>query len=168
MLSCPGHVAEPRSQTDILYDLFVRSNLSPFACSVLVQIILSDLRPLLSPLPPEALNFTTALLVENKPTPQLDITAALEIWDWEARSLYRVWSNLDVVLDEIERRGGGAGRRRRPDRSVTTDPDELVRPGINIEVRCLSSSSLMIARLSNALICGRYLNAKKVVRSARP
>jgi DNA ligase-4 len=117
---------KPRSQTDILYDLFIRSNLSPYACSVLTQIILTDLRPLLSPLPPEALNFTTALLVEHEAVPQLDIFEALEMWDWEARLLH-------VVLDEIESRGGGAGGRQRPPFGLIANPVDLVRPGVNVE-----------------------------------
>jgi hypothetical protein len=124
---------KPRSQTDILYDLFIRSNLSPYACSVLTQIILTDLRPLLSPLPPEALNFTTALLVEHEAVPQLDIFEALEMWDWEARLLHKVWGNLDVVLDEIETRGGGAGGRQRPPFGLIANPVDLVRPGVNVE-----------------------------------
>lgn len=130
----PALVRSPRPQSDILYDLFIRSNLSPYASSVLIQIILNDLRPLLSPLPLEALNFTTALLVEHKATPQLDIFVALEAWDWEARSYHKVWSNLDLVLDEIENRGGGAGRRQRPNGALTSDPLRLIRPGINVEV----------------------------------
>jgi hypothetical protein len=95
---------------------------------------LTDLRPLLSPLPPEALNFTTALLVEQKAVPQLDVFEALELWDWEARLLHKVWGNLDVVLDEVENRGEGAGRRQRPSFSLISNPADLVRPGINIEV----------------------------------
>jgi hypothetical protein len=89
---------------------------------------------LLSPLPPEALNFTTALLVEHKAIPQLDIFEALEMWDWEARLLHKVWGNLDVVLDEVETRGGGAGGRQRPAFALISNPVDLVRPGINVEV----------------------------------
>lgn len=72
--------------------------------------------------------------MEHKAVPQLDIFEALEMWDWEARLLHKVWGNLDVVLDEIESRGGGAGGRQRPAFGLIANPVDLVRPGINAEV----------------------------------
>ena len=128
------NLIEPRSQSDILYDLYVRSNLSPYAMSVLTQIILNDLRPLLSPLPPEAFNFTIALSTEYKAAPQLDIRTAIRLWDKEAPSLHRIWGNVDLVMNEIERREGGAGRRSEGGTVPATSLSNLIRPGINVEV----------------------------------
>ena len=134
MFVSPVSLAEPRSQSDILNDLYVRSNLSPYAMSVLTQIILGDLRPLLSPLSPEALNFTIALCSDNKAIPQLEIRTAMRLWDKEAPSLHRIWGNIDLVMDEIERREGGAGRRTIIRSAPAKSLSDQVRPGINVEV----------------------------------
>jgi hypothetical protein len=102
--------------------------------SALTQIILNDLRPLLSPLPAEALNFTIALCTDNKAIPQLDIRMAMGLWDKEALSLHRIWGNVDLVMDEIERREGGAGRRTEVRSVPVKSLSDLIRPGINVEV----------------------------------
>jgi hypothetical protein len=88
--------------------------------------------------------------VEHEAVPQLDIFEALELWDWEARLLHKVWGNLDVVLDEIESRGGGAGGRQRPALGLIANPVDLVRPGINVEV---SRSWIPCGPGNNACAC---------------
>jgi hypothetical protein len=133
-LSTPVPIKSPRFQSDIIYELFIRSNLSPYASSVLIQIILNDLRPLLSPLPPEAMSFTLALSNQLKPVPQLDIFTAMSLWDPAARVLHRIWGNVDLVMDEIEQRGGGAGRRQKSIVAEVASFVGLVQPGVNLEV----------------------------------
>lgn len=74
----------------ILRQLFRDSRLSPLALSVLTQIILRDLRPLLCPLPPKGLG-CPELLISEKITSapeQLTLEMAMLSWDPAMAALY--------------------------------------------------------------------------------
>jgi len=58
----------------------------------------------------------------------------MRLWDKEAPSLHRIWGNIDLVMDEIERREGGAGRRTIIRSAPAKSLSDLVRPGINVDV----------------------------------
>lgn len=100
------------STGEILSRLFRRSNLSPYAASVLVQIILRDLRPLLSPLPRLPIRNPTAMLRLKATTgpAQLELAAAMHAWDRQMPELYFGGvGDLDKCADMMETCGGDLG-----------------------------------------------------------
>jgi len=80
----------PRAQITILKLLYRKSHLSPYALSVLTQIILRDLRPLLSPLPHLPIrNPTAMLLLRSTAGPsQLGLYEAMRCWDRKMAEMY--------------------------------------------------------------------------------
>lgn len=109
-LSQPAADAPPTGE--ILSRLFRRSNLSPYAASVLVQIILRDLRPLLSPLPRLPIRNPTAMLRLKTTTgpAQLELAAAMHVWDRQMPELYFGGvGDLDKCANIVEACGGGPG-----------------------------------------------------------
>lgn len=121
----------PRPRQTILREIYSTSNLSPSSLSTITQIILSDLRPIVCPLPCGTFHPSLALQISatSKPPCQLDVFGAMVVWDWEMRGLYRVCGDLEFVCREIEARGGGAGRRLKG--SVILQEPVV---GINVEV----------------------------------
>lgn len=87
-LSLPPN--SPRDTSQILTHLYRDAGFSPYAMAVLTQIILRDLRPLLSPLPRLPVrNPTTMLRLTSTSGPaQLELIAALRTWDSRAADLY--------------------------------------------------------------------------------
>lgn len=122
----------PSAPPTILQRLFRDSSLSPLALSVLVQIILRDLRPLLYPLPPMPVRHPTALLrCKSTAAPQqLSLHVAMWCWDPAMARLYRDGKgNVDWCADMAE--------------SITKSPHSLIPMssgpvvGINVQVsRC--------------------------------
>lgn len=99
--------------SDVLTRLFRQSNLSPYAASVLTQIILRDLRPLLSPLPRLPIRNPTAMLrlKSNAGPAQLELRAALQVWDRQMAGLYYGGvGDLDRCAEMVDVLGGGPGR----------------------------------------------------------
>ncbi|OCF46055.1 hypothetical protein I317_00143 [Kwoniella heveanensis CBS 569] len=84
-LACPL-----RSTSEILTDLYRKSNLSSYALAVLTQIILRDLRPLLNPLPALPIRNPTAMLrMRSTAGPdQLALRDAMLCWDKRMWELY--------------------------------------------------------------------------------
>ncbi|WWD04258.1 hypothetical protein V865_002326 [Kwoniella europaea PYCC6329] len=94
-----------RSPQEILTVLYRESNLTPFALSVLTQIILRDLRPLLNPLPKLSVrNPTTMLRMKSNTGPeQLSLKDALCIWDKRLWGFYNGGlGNLDRCSDKLD------------------------------------------------------------------
>ncbi|WVQ96118.1 hypothetical protein IAU59_003220 [Kwoniella sp. CBS 9459] len=79
-----------RSASDILKDLYRASNLTPYALAVLTQVILRDLRPLLSPLPKLPIRNPTAMLrLKSTAGPgRLTVRDAMLCWDKRMWDLY--------------------------------------------------------------------------------
>ncbi|WWC92925.1 uncharacterized protein L201_007888 [Kwoniella dendrophila CBS 6074] len=95
-----------KSPQVILTTLYRESNLSPFSISVLTQIILRDLRPLLNPLPRLPVrNPTTMLRMKTNTGPdQLTLRDAMLVWDkrmWEFYIGGR--GDLDKCADLVEK-----------------------------------------------------------------
>ncbi|KAJ9121395.1 hypothetical protein QFC24_004733 [Naganishia onofrii] len=133
----------PRSREAILYEIYSASGLSPLALSYVTQIILQDLRPITCPLPTGHHHPSIALQLSAscKPPPPLDIFDAMATWDWEMRDMYRVCGDLDAVCREVERLGGGAGRRK-PGKATSRDP--IV--GLHVEIpKCEKGRSIQSA-----------------------
>lgn len=102
MSQIPSQRASPHH---ILQRLLRESLLSPFAMSVLIQIILRDLRPLLYPLPHMAIRHPTSLLrVKSTAAPeQLGAHTAMWCWDPVMAELYRDGKgNIDFCADMAE------------------------------------------------------------------
>ncbi|CAK9780671.1 unnamed protein product [Cutaneotrichosporon oleaginosum] len=81
----------PQSPSTILRRLYREAGLSPRAMAVLTQVILRDLRPLLSPLPPMRARHPTLLLrVPASAGPaQLGLHDAMWVWDPAMARLFR-------------------------------------------------------------------------------
>lgn len=102
----------PRSTPEILTDVYRDAGLSPFALAVLTQIILRDLRPLLSPLPEVKHRNPTALLgiKTTAAPPQLELHDAMRRWDPRMLELYRSGvGSLDRCADMVEEMDRRAG-----------------------------------------------------------
>lgn len=96
---------------DLLTTLYRDSHLSAYALAVLTQIILRDLRPLLSPLPSLRVSNPTAMLrlKSNAGPAQLELYAAMKCWDARMAELCRKgMGDLNACADEVERMGVGA------------------------------------------------------------
>ena len=95
----------PLPADDVLIRLFRNSELSPLALSVLTQVILADLRPLLNPLPSLRIRNPTSLLAVKTTAapPQLDLLTALECWEERLPSIFKGGQgDLDRCLDLVE------------------------------------------------------------------
>ena len=105
----PGGVANDATdhigvRARILRKLYLR--LSPAEASLVTQIILKDLRPLLYPLPDEAAHYRTALLkFNNKSIEPLTKWGAMHAWDPSGRmlALYRVRASLEEAAAAYEK-----------------------------------------------------------------
>jgi DNA ligase-4 len=105
-LSQPG--PSTLSVTTILARLYRDSNLSPHALAVLSQIILRDLRPLLSPLPKLRVRNPTSLLrVKSTAGPeQLSLYDAMRCWNVRMLEMYKDGKgSLDYCADLVEGKG---------------------------------------------------------------
>lgn len=94
-----------KPQTSVLTSLYRDASLSPYALAFLTQIILRDLRPLLSPLPRLPVRNPTAMLrLKSTAGPaQLELGAALKVWSEQAWGMYMGGQgNLDWCLDAVE------------------------------------------------------------------
>lgn len=121
--------------TQLLTKLYRDSSLSPYSLSVLTQIILRDLRPLLNPLPQLPIRNPTAMLrIKSTAGPrQLDLLPAMRAWDGKMAELYRGGKgSLDFCADTVEVLGGGPGGVCKGS-SVPAGP--IV--GVNVQVSCL-------------------------------
>ncbi|KIR78547.1 hypothetical protein I306_04475 [Cryptococcus gattii EJB2] len=95
----------PRPIEKILTILYCEWKLSPYALSVLTQIILRDLRPLQDPIPCLPIRNPTALLrIKTKNSPcQLSLKDAMKCWDKRMWDLYNGgYGNLDLCADLLE------------------------------------------------------------------
>lgn len=95
----------PRSIDKTLTILYCEWKLSPYALSVLTQIILRDLRPLQDPIPCVPIRNPTALLrIKTKNSPcQLSLKDAMMCWDKRMWDLYNGgYGNLDLCADLLE------------------------------------------------------------------
>lgn len=124
----------PRPRDVILRHLFLHSALSPFAISVLTQVILDDLRPLLNPLLAEALHPTTALQTREI-VPQLDIYQAMKAWDGRLRKWYRCCADLDWCFDHLSELGinNSVMVDKRSLANDLREEFELQQPGLGID-----------------------------------
>lgn len=112
-LSQPGPSA--LSQTTLLSRLFRDSGLSPYALAVLTQIILRDLRPLLSPLPRLPTRNPTAMLrlKSNAGPAQLELYQAMQCWGGQMVKLYYAGQgDLDWCVDAVEEMRTSLGTKR--------------------------------------------------------
>ncbi|KAK8849569.1 hypothetical protein IAR55_004904 [Kwoniella newhampshirensis] len=94
-----------RSTSTLLAILYRDSSLSPYALSVLTQIILRDLRPLLSPLPLLPIRNPTAMLrLKSTAGPeQLTLRDAMISWDKKMWDLYVGGrGDLDTCADLVD------------------------------------------------------------------
>lgn len=81
----------PRKASHVLQELFTHPAISPAGSAVLVQIILKDLRPLLYPVPQDAMHYTAALTAyKSNAFAELTIEQALRVWDTSG-ALGRHW-----------------------------------------------------------------------------
>lgn len=96
----------PRPIKRILTILYCDWKLSPYALSVLTQIILRDLRPLKDPIPCLPIRNPTSLLrikTNNSPS-QLSLKDAMMCWDRRMWDLYNGgYGNVDLCADVLER-----------------------------------------------------------------
>lgn len=96
----------PRPIGKILTILYLDWKLSPYALSVLTQIILRDLRPLQDPIPCLPIRNPTSLLrinAKNSPR-QLSLRDAMICWDRRMWDLYNGgYGNVDICADILER-----------------------------------------------------------------
>nr|XP_019043413.1 hypothetical protein I302_07990 [Kwoniella bestiolae CBS 10118]OCF22343.1 hypothetical protein I302_07990 [Kwoniella bestiolae CBS 10118] len=102
-----------RSPQEILSILYRESNLTPYGISVLTQIILRDLRPLLTPLPKLPIrNPTTMLRMKSNTGPeQLSLREALCTWDKRVWGFYNGgMGNLDRCFDKLDMLDEGDGK----------------------------------------------------------
>lgn len=100
------------SPSQILIKLYRDAGLSSFAMSVLTQIILQDLRPLLNPLPALTIRNPTAMLaITSTSGPgQLELLSAMRTWDGKMAELYRGGKgSVDWCADMVDTLGGGPG-----------------------------------------------------------
>ncbi|OCF77906.1 hypothetical protein I204_01909 [Kwoniella mangroviensis CBS 8886] len=128
--------ARRRSPQEILTFLYRDSNLTPYALSVLTQIILRDLRPLLNPLPKLSVrNPTTMLRMKSNTGPeQLSLKDALCAWDKRLWGFYNGgMGNLDRCFDKFD------NLEHEHDKIVMTGPVL----GINIKIpKCRKGRSI--------------------------
>ncbi|WWC95484.1 hypothetical protein V866_002348 [Kwoniella sp. B9012] len=128
--------ARRRSPQEILILLYRDSNLTPYALSVLTQIILRDLRPLLNPLPKLSVrNPTTMLRMKSNTGPeQLSLRDALCVWDKRLWGLYNGGiGNLDRCFDNLDK------LENEHDKIVMTGPVL----GINVKIpKCRKGRSI--------------------------
>ena len=104
-------VADPEPQTRTLETLYLHSCLSPYALSVLTQLILRDLRPLLSPLPGLRVPHPTALLrINTTHAPaQLGLIEALRVYDPSLAEAYLGGiGDVGVCADRFEHGDSGS------------------------------------------------------------
>jgi DNA ligase-4 len=102
-LSQPG--PSTLTQSTILTRLYRDAGLSPYSLAVLTQIILRDLRPLLSPLPRLATRNPTSMLrlKSNAGPAQLDLYQAMKCWDPRMLDLYTGGKgDVDWCADAVE------------------------------------------------------------------
>lgn len=134
-LSAFSQLSQPGPSTltcsAILTRLYRDSGLSPHGSAVLTQIILRDLRPLLSPLPKLRIRNPTSLLrLKSTEGPeQLSLYEAMRCWDPRMLELYKGGKgSLDYCADAVEsaKELGGAKGRRIPAGPVI---------GVNVPVR---------------------------------
>ncbi|KAI9062683.1 hypothetical protein FKP32DRAFT_1652628 [Trametes sanguinea] len=99
-----------RSREAIMSDIY--SSLTPFECSVVTQIILKDLRPLLYPIPKSASHYTSALLqYKSNAVTALSKEAAMHAWDPSGRFsvIFKTRANLADAADAFEGFVNGEG-----------------------------------------------------------
>ncbi|WVQ66382.1 uncharacterized protein L199_004562 [Kwoniella botswanensis] len=128
--------ARRRSPQEILILLYRDSNLTPYALSVLTQIILRDLRPLLNPLPKLSVrNPTTMLRMKSNTGPeQLSLKDALCVWDKRLWGFYNGGiGNSDRCFDKLDK------LENEHDKIVMTGPVL----GINVKIpKCRKGRSI--------------------------
>jgi DNA ligase-4 len=101
-------ITRSRSQITVLRILYRDSGLSPYACYVLTQILLRDVRPLLSPLPHLPIRNPTAMLrLKSTAGPaQLSLFEAMRCWHRNMAQLYIDGKgSLDLCADMAEALG---------------------------------------------------------------
>ncbi|ODO06886.1 hypothetical protein I350_04246 [Cryptococcus amylolentus CBS 6273] len=128
--------SQTRSPTDILIELYRHAKLSPYALSVLTQIILQDLRPLLDPLPRlEGGRCPGSYLrIKSNTRPkQLTMRGAMMGWDPRMWTYYKGGrGNMDVCADLVEELAA-------TNASVAAEPQV----GVNVEItKCRQGRSI--------------------------
>ncbi|KAK4687112.1 hypothetical protein P7C73_g2995, partial [Tremellales sp. Uapishka_1] len=135
-LSQPPAITPASSPTQILQTLFRDSSLSPKALALLTQIILRDIRPLLSPLPKLLVRNPTVLLrmKSNTGPPELNLHDAVNCWDERLWGMYTCGSgDLDWCFGVITSLGREKARR------VEGGPVL----GVNVQIpKCLKGRSI--------------------------
>lgn len=119
--------------SEILIKLYRDSSFSASALSVLTQIILRDLRPILDPLTKfQTRNPTAMLAIPSTAGPkQLELLQAMRAWDGKMAELYRGGKgSIDWCADKVEQLGGGPGGQCRVDDNLSAGP--IV--GVNVTV----------------------------------
>jgi DNA ligase 4 len=87
-----------RSQLAVLNDLYRTA--TPDEASLITQIILKDLRPIVSPL--KIVHTTTNLLRKKPANVPLTVWQALKIWHPTLPALYRVYASIPEVFNVLE------------------------------------------------------------------
>ncbi|KAG8788433.1 hypothetical protein FRC15_004408 [Serendipita sp. 397] len=88
----------PRPRLDILRDLY--TNVTPEEASLITQVILKDLRPILEPIGPA--HTTVNLSKRSNIDQRLTLRQALSVWDQRLSSLYRVCSSIKEAFSALE------------------------------------------------------------------
>ncbi|OSD05314.1 hypothetical protein PYCCODRAFT_1385066 [Trametes coccinea BRFM310] len=99
-----------RSREAIISEIY--TSLAPFECSVVTQVILKDLRPLLYPIPKSASHYTSALLrYKSNAVMMLSKEAAMHAWDPSGRFsvIFKTRANLADAADAFEGFVNGEG-----------------------------------------------------------
>lgn len=87
-----------RPQIVVLRDLYRTA--TPEEASLITQIILKDLRPIVSPL--KTVHTTSNLLERKHTDPPLTVWQAMKIWHPMLPSLYRVYASIPDVFNILE------------------------------------------------------------------
>ncbi|WVR08189.1 hypothetical protein IAU60_005235 [Kwoniella sp. DSM 27419] len=145
-----------RSTSNILRILYRDSSLSPYALSVLTQIILRDLRPLTSPLPRLRIRNPTAMLrLKSTAGPdQLSLQQAMKCWHPKMWQLHvGGLGDIDDCADEVERLG-------KDDNDLDFSPAPVV--GVNVKIpKCRKGRS--VADVLSEFTGTRYAPSAKEV-----
>ncbi|KAG8827284.1 hypothetical protein FRC19_004490 [Serendipita sp. 401] len=88
----------PRPRLDILRDLY--TNVTPEEASLITQVILKDLRPILEPIGPA--HTTVNLSKRSNIDQRLTLRQALSVWDQRLSRLYRVCSSIKEAFSALE------------------------------------------------------------------
>jgi DNA ligase-4 len=129
-----------RSQIAVLDDLYRTA--TPNEAALITQIILKDLRPIVSPL--GKVHTTTNLLRKRPANPPLTVWQALKIWHPTLPALYRVYASIPEVFGVL---GNGTDTRSEPVLGIP------VQVNSHLQLARLSAKALQIPKCHKGRSC---------------